>query len=125
MNDAPDDAFRSVASGFQKSFGYKMDTLSPHEAAVHELRAKGASYTLIARMLGNISVHVSAQTLRRFCIRSATTRNPDSQTATAQAQTTPHKTPSDNSKANALPAPFNPLKPSSSRGPRIADPSTQ
>ena len=122
MNDAPDEAFRSVASGFRKSLGYKMETLSPHEAAVLELRVKGASYPLIARMLGNIGVHVSAQTLRRFCLRSETSRNPARPAPAAIPSPT---TPSENPKAKSLPTQLASSNTPPTRGPRIADPSTQ
>jgi hypothetical protein len=115
MNDAPNDDLRPTAEAFCKSPGPKMEALLPHRTAVLELRGKGASFALIARLLERIGILVSTDTLRRLCARSswgACNRSPGEQTPSP-----PQPTP----KVPAAPA----ISPNAPRGPRIADPSTQ
>jgi len=68
MSDAGHD-LGAAAKAFRKSVGYKMETLLPHRDAVLELRAKGASLALISRLLENVGIHVSTDTIRRLCLR--------------------------------------------------------
>ena len=64
MNNASTDDLRQTAAAFQKSSGPKMDTLMQHRIAVLELRRKGASFAIIARLRESIGVHVSTDTIR-------------------------------------------------------------
>ena len=105
MNDISNADLRPVAAAFQKSAGPKMDTLQPHRVAVRELRGKGASFPIIARLLERIGVHVSTDTIRRLCERPLSTA--DDTQAAAVSTTVP------------APAKISP------RGPRIADPFRQ
>ena len=112
MNDVPIDDLRPIAAAFRKSAGHKMEALLPHQTAVRELRRKGASFALIARLLERIGVHVSTDTLRRLCAR------PPSDPCDAP--------PGEQSTSLPEPAPTAPaLTPHRPRGPRVADPSTQ
>ena len=120
MSDAPTDGLRPAVAAFQKSAGPKMETLLPHRGAVVELRSKGASFSLIARLLERIGIHVSTDTLRRLCAR------PPSALCDAPADPTPTAsvTPSSSiNLSNRPPAPT--ISPSAPRGPRIAAPSGQ
>ena len=92
-----------------------MEALLPHQTAVLELRAKGASFALIARLLERIGVHVSIDTLRRLCAR------PRSGGSDASAGAQPASLPL----PNAVNLPERPPAQHNPRGPRIADPSTQ
>ena len=107
MNNAPTD-LRQTAAAFQKSAGPKMDTLLRHRIAVLELRRKGASFAIIARLLESIGVHVSTDTIRRLCARTPST---SFETRVVQIPTT-----------GQAPKAINSNVP---RGPRIADPSRQ
>jgi hypothetical protein len=115
MNDVPIDDLRPIAATFRKSAGHKMEAVLPHQNAVRELRGKGASFALIARLLVRIGVHVSTDTLRRLCAR------PPSDACDAPPVEQSTSLPEPAPKAPTVPA-FTPHKP---RGPRIADPSTQ
>jgi hypothetical protein len=115
MSDAPANDLRPAAAAFCKSAGPKMEALLPHQTAVLELRAKGASFALIARLLERIGVHVSIDTLRRLCAR------PSSRACDASAKAQPASLPL----SNAVNLPERPPAPHNPRGPRIADPSTQ
>lgn len=115
MNDGPNDDLRPAAEAFCKSPGPKMEALLPHRTAVLELRGKGASFALIARLLERIGIPVSTDTLRRLCARSsweACNRSPGEQTPSP-----PQPAP----KVPTAPA----MSPHAPRGPRIADPSMQ
>lgn len=115
MNDVPIDDLRPIAATFRKSAGHKMEAVLPHQNAVRELRGKGASFALIARLLERIGVHVSTDTLRRLCAR------PPSDACDAP--------PVEQSTSLPEPAPKAPTAPALTthrpRGPRVADPSTQ
>jgi hypothetical protein len=107
MNNAPTD-LRQTAAAFQKSAGPKMDTLLQHRIAVLELRRKGASFAIIARLLEAIGVQVSTDTIRRLCVRTPST---SFETRLVQIPTT-----------GQAPKAINSNVP---RGPRITDPSRQ
>ena len=115
MNDVPIDDLRPIAAAFRKSAGHKMEALLPHQTAVRELRGKGASFALIARLLERIGVHVSTDTLRRLCARPPS--DPCDAPPREQSTSLPEPAPT----APTAPA-FTPHKP---RGPRVADPRTQ
>jgi hypothetical protein len=68
MSDAAKHDLRTVSKAFHKRGGYKMEMLLPHRDAVVELRAKGASLALIARLLEGVGIHVSVDTIRRLCL---------------------------------------------------------
>ena len=112
MNNVPIDDLRPIAAAFRKSAGHKMEALLPHQTAVRELRGKGASFALIARLLERIGVHVSTDTLRRLCARPPS--DPCDAPPREQSTSLPEPAPT-------APA-FTPHKP---RGPRVADPRTQ
>jgi len=120
MSDAPTDGLRPAVAAFQKSAGPKMETLLPHRGAVLELRSKGASFSLIARLLERIGVQVSTDTLRRLCAR------PPSALCDAPSDATPTASPPQPGTVNLSNRPPAPTtSPSAPRGPRIADPSEQ
>ncbi|MEI7776207.1 MAG: hypothetical protein WCK17_15690 [Verrucomicrobiota bacterium] len=108
MNNAPTDDLRQTAAAFEKSAGPKMDTLLQHRIAVLELRHKGASFTIIARLLESIGVLVSTDTIRLLCARTPST---SFETRVVQIPTT-----------GQAPKAINSNVP---RGPRITDPSRQ
>ena len=118
MNDVPIDDLRPIAAAFRKSAGHKMEALLPHQTAVRELRGKGASFALIARLLERIGVHVSTDTLRRLCARPPS--DPCDALPGEQSTSLPEPAPTAPT-APTAPA-FTPQKP---RGPRVADPRTQ
>jgi hypothetical protein len=105
MNDVSNADLRPAAAAFRKSAGPKMGTLLPHRVAVRELRGKGASFTIIARLLERIGVHVSTDTIRRLCARPLST--------------------ADDTQAVAVPTTVQAPAAISTRGPRIADPFKQ
>jgi len=126
MSDAPTDDLRPAAAAFQKSVGPKMDMLLPHRNAVLELRGKGASFALIARLLEHIGVNVSTDTLRRLCVRTPCNACDAPVLAMPKAgQRAPSATsPSNQPQApNDIAAPT--IRPNVPRGPRIADPRGQ
>jgi len=101
-----------------------MESLLTHLPAVLELRSKGASFSLIARMLEHIGVHVSSETVRRLCVRSSSapqgSHPGDSATASILQ---PSDVPGEKPK-QATPSVIT-TSAKSAKGPRIADPSTQ
>jgi hypothetical protein len=107
MNDVSNADLRPAAAAFQKSAGPKMDTLLPHRIAVRELRGKGASFPIIARLLERIGVHVSTDTTSAVSVCTRPLYTADDTQAAAVSTTVP------------APAAI------STRGPRIADPFKQ
>jgi len=116
MSDAPKHDLRTVSKAFQKRGGYKMEMLLPHRDAVVELRAKGASLALIARLLENVGIHVSVDTIRRLCLRE-----PEHSPRITSPPKLELQTPVDLHATASRDTP----QPTLLRGPRIADPSTQ
>ncbi|MCX8511500.1 MAG: hypothetical protein ORN83_07045 [Chthoniobacteraceae bacterium] len=116
MSDASNHDLRTASKAFHKSRGYKMAMLLPHRDAVLELRAKGASLALIARLLENIGVHVSIDTIRRLCLREPEHSPQITAPATRELP-----------KQVDLPATLRRdiPQPTLLRGPRIADPNSQ
>jgi len=112
MSDAPTDDLRPAAAAFLKSAGPKMETVLPHRTAVLELRSKGASFALIARLLEHIGVNVSTDTLRRLC------KHPPFVASDTPVVAGPMASVPDRPTAPAM-------RPNASRGPRIADPRGQ
>ena len=106
----------AAAKAFRKNGGYKMETLLPHRDAVLELRAKGASLALISRLLENVGIHVSTDTIRRLCLR-----DPQHSPLITSLPKVELQTPVDLHATASRDTP----QPTLLRGPRIADPSTQ
>jgi hypothetical protein len=116
MSDAAKHDLRTVSKAFHKRGGYKMEMLLPHRDAVVELRAKGASLALIARLLENVGIHVSVDTIRRLCLR---------QPEHSLHVTSPPKVELQKSVDFPATASRDVPQPTLLRGPRIADPNTQ
>ena len=117
MSDADHD-LAVAAKAFRKSIGYKMETLLPHRGAVLELRSKGASLALISRLLENVGIHVSTDTIRRLCLREP---------YNSHRMASPPKEGLETGPETSLPAVTSRDTPQTTfpRGPRIADPNTQ
>jgi len=116
MSDAAKHDLRTVSKAFHKRGGYKMEMLLPHRDAVLELRAKGASLALIARLLEGVGIHVSVDTIRRLCLRE-----PEHSPHITSAPKVELQKPVDRAATAGRDVP----QPTLLRGPRIADPSTQ
>ena len=116
MSDVAKHDLRTVSKAFHKRGGYKMEMLLPHRDAVVELRAKGASLALIARLLENAGIHVSVDTIRRLCLRE-----PEH----SPHITSPLKVELQKSVNFPATASRDVPQPTLLRGPRIADPNTQ
>ena len=119
MNVHSDSYLRSAVASFKKSSGPQMDTLLPHRAEILELRAKGATFAKIGRLLENIGINVSSDTLRRFCIREHSIDANQTVISTSLTPLRPHAA------ARMVDPPTPPIKNVGSRGPRIADPRNQ
>lgn len=115
MSDADHD-LGAAAKAFRKSIGYKMETLLPQRDAVLELRSKGASLALISRLLENVGIHVSTDTIRRLCLRDLQHSPRITSNPKVELQ-----------KPVDLPATASRDTPQTTllRGPRIANPNTQ
>ena len=92
MKPAAPEEFQESVQHFQKTAGFKIDTLKPFRVQIDELRHKGASFQVISRLLLNLGVSVSAETVRRFCKSIAREQSLASDIPSA-VQPAPGKTP--------------------------------
>lgn len=108
--------------------------LMPHRDSIAMLRSKGASYRAIAKILDTVKIHVSLDTLSRFCRETieqkperGSRRRPGTPPASKRAEA-PMSEPAPPPAPPDSPAPAKeekaaePAAPPRGKGPRIADP---